>query len=143
MFYCTLYQETSGTARVRLILAFTEERDAYNAETEVVKAAKSLGARTEERKVRKWYGFNQTLMAGHIHCPGPAGNEIFVVDNNKGEKVYYTVIETEENLGTYKRLYHPIKALIVDGKEFLQRCREANTENSPIDWYDELSDLNG
>jgi hypothetical protein len=143
MFYCTLYQETSGTARVRLILAFTEERDAYSAEAEVIKAAKSLGARTEERKVHKWYGFRQTLMAGHIHCPGPAGNEIFVADNNKGEKVYYTVIETEENLGTYKRLYHPIKALIVDGKEFLQRCREANTENSPIDWYDELSDLNG
>lgn len=143
MFYCTLYQETSGTARVRLILAFTEEQDAHNAEIEVVKVAKSLGARTEERKLRKWYGFRQVLMVGHIHCPGPAGNEIFVVDNNKVEKVYYTVIETEENLGTHKRLYHPIKALMVDGKEFLQRCKEAASENSLTDWYDELSDLNG
>jgi hypothetical protein len=143
MFYCTLYQETSGTARVRLILAFAEERDAYNAEIEITKAAKSLAAKIEERKVRKWYGFRQVIMIGHIHCPGPTGNEIFVVDNNKVEKVYYTIIETEENLGKHKRLYHPIKALIVDGKEFLQRCKEATTESSLTNWYDELSDLNG
>lgn len=139
MFYCTLYQETSGTARVRLILAFMEEQDAYNAEREVIRAAKSLGAKIAENQ---WYDFRETRMTGHIHCPGPTGNEIFVVDNNKGEKEYYTIIETEQNLGKYKRLYHPIKALIVDGKEFLQRCKEATPDFSPTNWYDGLSDLN-
>lgn len=142
MFYCTLYQKTSGTDRVRLILAFTGEQDAYNAETEIIKAAESLGAKIEEYDVRQWYGFRQVIMTGHIHCPGPTGNEIFVVDNNKGEKIYYTIIETEENLGKHKRLYHPLKDLIIDGKEFLQRCKEATTESSPTNWYDELSELN-
>lgn len=142
MFYCTLYQETSGTDRVRVALAFFEEQGAINAEKEIIQAAKNLGAKIEERDWRPMIDLRKVEMKGHINYPGLDSNEIFIVDTNKVDKVYYTSIETDETLGRERRLYHPIKNLIVDGKEFLQRCKEAATEISPTNWYDELSDLN-
>ena len=62
-----------------------------------------------------------------------------LIDNNKLEKIYYTAIETDKTLGAHRRLYHPIKNLIVDGNDFLQKH---TSEVYSADWYDELSELN-
>lgn len=140
MFYCTLYQATSGTDRVRLCLAFNTEQEARDAENIIIQAAKTLGATIEDDNYHS-YGYRRINMIGHINCLGPNSNEIFVVDNNKLEKIYYTAIETDKTLGAHRRLYHPIKNLIVDGKEFLLNCKEIS-EVSSADWYDELSELN-
>jgi hypothetical protein len=142
MFYCTLYQETSGTDRVRLILAFTEEQDAHNAEKEIVRAAKNLRAEVEEHDWRPILPLRKVKMKGHINYPGPDNNEIFIFDTNKIDKVYYTVIETDKTLGKERRLYHPIKNLIIDGKTFLQQHQPILEKSSSENWYDELSDLN-
>ena len=142
MFYCTLYQETSGTDRVRVALAFSEEQGAVNAEKEIIQAAKNLGAKIEERDWRPMLPLRRVEMKGHINYPGLDSNEIFIVDNNKVDKVYYTVIETDETLGKERRLYHPIKNLIVDGETFLQAHQSMSEEPSLENWYDELSELN-
>ena len=142
MFYCTLYQETSGTDRVRVALAFSEEQGAVNAEKEIIQAAKNLGAKIEERDWRPMLPLRRVEMKGHINYPGLDSNEIFIVDNNKVDKVYYTVIETDKTLGKERRLYHPIKNLIVDGETFLQAHQSMSEEPSLENWYDELSELN-
>ena len=142
MFYCTLYQETSGTDRVRVALAFSEEQGAVNAEKEIIQAAKNLGAKIEERDWRPMLPLRRVEMKGHINYPGLDSNEIFIVDNNKVDKVYYTVIETDETLGKERRLYHPIKNLIIDGETFLQAHQSMPEEPSLENWYDELSELN-
>ena len=142
MFYCTLYQKTSGTDRVRLCLSFSEEQEALNAEMEITQAAKNLGARITKYRHSRYNFIRKVEMIGHINCLGPNSNEIFIADSNKREKVYYTVIETEDTLGRERRLYHPINALIVDGKQFLQNCKKSTSETSSTDWYDELSELN-
>jgi hypothetical protein len=138
MFYCTIYQKTSGTDRVRLCLSFSKEQEALDAEAEIIKAAKNLGARIAEASLRGFYGTKKVEMIGHIACPGPNSSEIFIIDNNRTDKVFYTMLETEKTLGKERRLYHPINNLIVDGNKFLSQCKKS----SSTDWYDELSELN-
>ena len=87
MFYCTLYQKTSGTDRVRLCLSFSEEQEAINAEMEITQAAKNLDAKITKYSRHNYsqYKFRKVVMIGHINCPGPNSNEIFTVDSNKRE----------------------------------------------------------
>lgn len=156
MFYCTLYQKTSGTDRVRVALSFSEKQEAINAAVELAKAAKSLGAKVSTYDHNNSYSLSlsnyertysasiaeSTRIEGHIVYTGFDSPEIFKVDAGRTEKVYYTVIESEKSLGNQRRLYHPIKDLIVDGVEFLRTHKSADSQTVPADWYDELSELN-
>lgn len=155
MFYCTLYQKTSGTDRVRVALSFSGKQEAINAAAEIIRVAKSLGAKVStydynNRHSVGPYNYERTYSAsisestrieGHIVYTGFDSHEIFSTDTGRTEKVYYIVIESEKSLGNQRRLYHPMKDLIVDGVEFLRTHKSADSETVP-DWYDELSELN-
>lgn len=155
MFYCTLYQKTSGTDRVRVALSFSSKQEAINAAAEIIRVAKSLGAKVStydynNRHSVGPYNYEHTYSAsisestrieGHIVYTGFDSHEIFSTDTSRTEKVYYTVIESEKSLGNQRRLYHPMKDLIVDGVEFLRTHKSADSKTVP-DWYDELSELN-